>query len=81
MFPSTDDLRALVQRGVDHALPTAGDGFHVFAMTTGAHEPRFVRFITSVAEGQVEARKHVVTIAASIERFAIASCYRRCRTC
>ena len=72
MFALTEDLRTLVQRAIDHALPTAGDGFHVFVMTTGAHEPRFVRFITSVAEGQTEARKHVIKVAASIDRFAIA---------
>jgi hypothetical protein len=72
VFALTEDLRTLVQRAVDHALPTAGDGFHVFVMTTGAHEPRFVRFITSVVDGQAEARKHVIDVAASIERFAIA---------
>ncbi|HEY1546445.1 MAG TPA: hypothetical protein VGG28_01425 [Kofleriaceae bacterium] len=72
MFATTDDLRALVQRAIDHALPTAGDGFHVFVMTTGAHQPSFMRFITSVVEGQAEARKHVVNVAKSIDRFAIA---------
>jgi hypothetical protein len=72
VFASTDLLRALVDRATDHALPSAGEGFHVFVMTEGGAGPQFVRFISSVADGMTQARLYVTSGRLQIDRYAVA---------
>jgi hypothetical protein len=69
VFVATDHLHALVQEAFEHALPSAGDGFIIFAMTLGADGRQLVRF---VGAGLDAARKHVTANRTTIERYAIA---------
>jgi hypothetical protein len=83
VFVATDHLHALVQEAFEHALPSAGDGFIIFAMlveigdgpastrstTRGALARQLVRF---VGAGLDVARKHVTANRTTLDRYAIA---------